>query len=105
MIASYVGENQEFARQYLSGELEVCLHHFTQSVGVNSYTDITPWGVFCTPAPQESNSTTIQNGHSPPSTIRIPAPNLCSSGVNVGVPYTSWLAFVNVAHSLFKSLY
>jgi acyl CoA:acetate/3-ketoacid CoA transferase alpha subunit len=26
MIASYVGENKEFVRQYLSGELEVELH-------------------------------------------------------------------------------
>ena len=27
MVASYVGENQEFARQYLAGELEVELTH------------------------------------------------------------------------------
>lgn len=25
MIASYVGENAEFERQFLSGELEVCI--------------------------------------------------------------------------------
>src|SRR5258708_24592040 len=47
MISSYVGENKEFERQYLAGELELEFTPDRKSTRLNSSHQIISYAVFC----------------------------------------------------------